>query len=349
MSVLMDGNRRLVHINCLIVQKWRLKLDPITDLFNTMHVASVVHARLEATAPWGLMREAEEAKDAVPHSSALKNSPSQLAHFGMVSRGNCWLSVKGMPDPLPLTGGDCFLLTPGSTYALRDNPRTRARSFCEVAPKNSSNVIHYGGGGVPTTIISGWFSFSPVSVKRLKRLLPELILVKADQAQTLALHATLQLLASEMAEPAPGSEVMVNRLADILFIQCVRAHIASSSETCKSGWLRAIFDPKIGAALKAMHERVENPWTVETLAAAAGMSRSAFALRFKELLGETPLEYLTNWRMYKATGLLQGNDRKLLEVAKSVGYDSDAAFSKAFKRVLGAAPREYRRSAMEAL
>jgi transcriptional regulator GlxA family with amidase domain len=179
-------------------------------------------------------------------------------------------------------------------------------------------------------------------------LLPELILVKADQAQTLALHATLQLLASEMAEPAPGSEVMVNRLADILFIQCVRAHIAASSENCKSGWLRAIFDPKIGVALKAMHERVENPWTVETLAAAAGMSRSAFALRFKELLGETPLEYLTNWRMYKATGSLQEDDRKMFEIAKSVGYDSDAAFSKAFKRVLGVAPREYRRSATEA-
>jgi AraC-like DNA-binding protein len=266
----------------------------------------------------------------------------------MVSRGNCWLSVKGIPDPIPLTGGDCFLLAPASTYALRDNPRTRARSFCEAAPKNHSNVIHYGGGGVPTTVISGWFSFSQMSVKRLKRLLPELILVKADQAQTLALHATLQLLASEMAEPAPGSEVMVNRLADILFIQCVRAHIASSSETCKSGWLRAIFDSRIGAALKAMHERVENPWTVETLAAAAGMSRSAFALRFKQLLGETPLEYLTDWRMYKATGLLQEDDRKLFEVAKSVGYDSDAAFSKAFKRVLGMAPKEYRRSAAQA-
>jgi transcriptional regulator GlxA family with amidase domain len=188
-----------------------------------------------------------------------------------------------------------------------------------------------------------------MSVKPLNRLLPELILIKADQAQTLALHATLQLLASEMAEPAPGSEVMVNRLADILFIQCVRAHIASSSKSCKTGWLRAIFDPKIGAALKAMHERVENPWTVESLAASAGMSRSAFALRFKELLGETPLEYLTNWRMYKATGLMQEGDKKLFEVAKSVGYDSDAAFSKAFKRVLGVAPREYRRSVMEAI
>ena len=314
-----------------------------------MHVASVVHARLEATAPWGLMHQAEDAKEAVLKLAVPQNWRSQIAHFGMVSRGNCWLSVEGIRDPLPLTGGDCFLLAPGSTYALRDNPGTRAGSMCEAAPKNGSNVIHYGGGGVPTTIISGWFRFDESSVKPLKRLLPELILVKADQAQTLALHATLRLLASEMAEPAPGAEVMVNRLADILFIQCVRAHIATNSGTCKSGWLRAIFDPKIGAALKAMHERIENPWTVETLAGAAGMSRSAFALRFKELLGETPLEYLTNWRMYKATGLLQGNDRKLFEVAKSVGYDSDAAFSKAFKRVLGAAPREYRRSAIEAL
>lgn len=322
-------------------------MDPLTDLFNTMHVASVVQARLEATAPWGLMREADDAKEAMPPSSALKNSPILLAHFGMVSRGNCWLSVKGMPDPIPLTGGDCFLLAPASTYALRDNPRTRARSFCEVAPKNRSNVIHYGGGGVPTTVISGWFSFGQMSVEPLKHLLPELILVKADQAQSLALHATLQLLASEMAQPAPGSEVMVNRLADILFIQCVRAHIASSSETCKSGWLRAIFDPRIGVVLKAMHERIENLWTVEALAATAGMSRSAFALRFKELLGETPLEYLTNWRMYKATGLLQEDHGKLFEVANSVGYDSDAAFSKAFKRVLGVAPKQYRRNATE--
>jgi AraC-like DNA-binding protein len=322
-------------------------MDPISDVFETMHVTSVVHSRLEATAPWGLMREAETGNDAAFHSAAAENLPSQFAHFGMVSRGNCWLSVGGKPDPLPLTGGDCFLLAPGSTYAIRDNPRTHARSFCEVAPKIDSNVIHYGGGGAPTTIVSGWFRFGQTSVKPLRRLLPELILIKADQAQTLALHSTLQLLASEMAEPAPGAEVMVNRLADILFIQCVRAHIASGSETCKSGWLRAIFDPQIGAALKAMHERVENPWTVETLAAAAGMSRSAFALRFKELLGETPLEYLTNWRMYKATGLLQEDDKKLFEVAKSVGYDSDAAFSKAFKRVMGMAPKEYRRSAME--
>ena len=196
-------------------------MDPISDVFKTMQVASVVHSRLEATAPWGLIREAEARSDAALHSPAAENSPSQLAHFGMVSRGNCWLSVDGISDPLPLTGGDCFLLAPGSAYALRDNPRTPARSFCEVAPKSNSDVIHYGGGGAPTTIVSGWFRFGPMSIKPLKRLLPDLILIKTDQAQTLALHATLQLLASEMSEPIPGKEVMVNQLADILFIQPV--------------------------------------------------------------------------------------------------------------------------------
>jgi AraC-like DNA-binding protein len=322
-------------------------LDPITDLFETMQIVGVVHARLEATAPWGLKREADVAEGISKdeHSAEPPISPFHFAHFGMLSRGNCWLSVEGIPDPIPLAGGDCFLLAPGSAYTLRDNPHTRPRSFCEVAPRNASQVIEYGGGGAQTTIISGWFRFGATSVKPLTRLLPPLILVKADQAQSLALHTTLSMLASETADSAPGSELVVNRLADMLFIHSIRAHIGSHSEACKSGLLQAIFDPQIGVALNSMHEKVEHPWTVASLAAACGMSRSAFAVRFKDLVGETPLEYLTSWRMQKATGFLQNGDRKLFEVAKSVGYDSDAAFSKAFKRVFGVAPREHRRNA----
>jgi len=318
-------------------------LDPITDLFQTMQIVSVVHARLEATAPWGLKRDAGVAEGVGKgkHSAESESSPFHFAHFGMLSRGNCWLSVEGVPGPIPLAGGDCFLLAPGSAYTLRDNPHTHARSFCEVAPKNRTQVIEYGGGGAPTTIISGWFRFGATSVKPLTRLLPPLILVKADQAQSLALHTTLNMLASEMAESSPGSELVASRLVDMLFIHSIRAHIGSHSEACKSGLLWAIFDPQIGVALKSMHEKVEHPWTVQSLAAACGMSRSAFAVRFKELVGETPLEYLTSWRMQKATGLLQKGDKKLFEVAKAVGYDSDAAFSKAFKRGFGVAPRQF--------
>jgi AraC-like DNA-binding protein len=326
-------------------------LDPITDFFQTMQVVGVVHARLEATAPWGLKSAADVAEgiSKEKHAAASPISPLHFAHFGMLSRGSCWLSVEGIADPIPLAGGDCFLLAPGSAYSLRDSPRTRARSFCEVAPRNGGQVISYGGGGVPTTIISGWFRFSAPSVNPLARLLPPLILVRADQAQSLALHTTLNMLASEMAELAPGSELVVNRLADLLFIHSIRAHIGSRSEACKSGLLGAIFDRQIGVALKSMHQKVEHRWTVESLAAACGMSRSAFAVRFKELVGETPLEYLTNWRMQKASTLLKKGDRKLVEVAESVGYDSEASFSKAFRRVLGVAPTEYRRSSREAL
>ena len=263
----------------------------------------------------------------------------------MISRGHCWLTVEGIADAMPLAGGDCFLLAPGTSYALRDNPRTRARSFCDIAPRDWTQVIEYGGGGAPATVVSGWFQFDPASVTTLKRLMPLLILVRADHAQNSTLHTTLNMLASEMAQRVPGSDLVVNRLADILFIKCIRAYFGSPSGACQRGALHAMFDPQIGLALKSMHERLDAPWTVESLAAACGMSRSAFALRFKELVGETPLEYLTNWRMHKATSFMRSGDQKLVEVAKAVGYDSDAAFSKAFKRTFGLAPREYERTA----
>jgi AraC-like DNA-binding protein len=315
-------------------------LDPITDIFRTLHVTAFGQHRLEATAPWGLIQEKQAEERVTP--SDKKISPTDLAHFAMLSRGNCWLSVEGVPEPIPLTGGDCILLARGTSIVLRDSPRTRPRmSFREIAAKANSNVAHYGGGGAPTTIVCGSLSFDRASLKPITQLLPSFILIKADQAHTLALHNTMQALASEMAEQAPGSEVVATRLAEVLFIQALRAHIASGAERRNQGWLHAIFDPQMGTALSAIHANVNTPWTVESLAGATGMSRSAFAARFKEILRQTPLEYVTEWRMQKAMQLLRQRDRKLIDVARSVGYQSDAAFSKAFKRVVGASPGEY--------
>ncbi len=314
-------------------------MDPITDIFRTMHVTASGLHRLEATAPWGVRQE-NQAKEKVTLSDQTK-LPTDLAHFAMLSRGNCWLSVEGVPEPIPLTGGDCFLLAKGTSIVLRDSPRTRPRwTFGEIGAKANGNVALYGGGGAPTTIVCGSLSFDHASLKPITQLLPSFILMKADQARTLALNNTVQALASEMAEQAPGSEVVANRLAEVLFIQVLRAHIASRPDHNK-GWLRAVFDPQVGAALNAIHDSVDTPWTVESLAEAAGMSRSAFAVRFKELLGQTPLEYVTEWRMQKAMQFLQQRDKKLTDVARSVGYESDASFSKAFKRVVGANPGEY--------
>ena len=192
----------------------------------------------------------------------------------------------------------------------------------------------------------GSLSFDHASLKPITHLLPSFILMKADEARTFALHNTVQALASEMAEQAPGSEVVATRLAEVLVIQLLRAHIASAPERRK-GWLRAIFDPQLGAALTAVHDSVSTPWTVKSLAEAAGMSRSAFAARFKELLGQTPLEYVTEWRMQKAMQFLQQRDKKHLDVARLVGYESDAAFSKAFKRIVGANPGQYLKRGFE--
>jgi AraC-like DNA-binding protein len=314
-------------------------LDPITDIFKTMHVTAFGLHRLEATAPWGAIREKEPEGNAGRYDN--KTLPTDLAHFAMITRGNCWLSVEGIREPIPLTGGDCFLLSRGTSVVMRDSPQTHARwSFREIGEKASGNVAHHGGGGAPTTIVCGSMSFDRASLKPITQLLPDFILVKADQARTVALHITMQALASEMAEPSPGSEVVATRLAEILFIQILRAHIASQSERDK-GWLRAIFDPQIGTALSAIHGRVHSTWTVESIATAAGMSRSAFAARFKELLGQTPLAYVTEWRMQKAMQLLEQRDKKLIDIARSVGYETDAAFSKAFKRVVGANPGAY--------
>ncbi len=353
----MDENCSGVLIFCLFVQKREAKLDPITDIFRTMHVTAFGQHRLEATAPWGLIQDKQTEEKVTPADK--KISPTDLAHFAMLSRGNCWLSVEGIPEPIPLTGGegiaepipltggDCFLLAKGTSIVLRDSPRTRPRwSFREIGAKANGNVALCGGGGAPTTIVCGSLSFDRASLRSITQLLPNFILMKADQARTLALHTTVQALASEMEEQAPGSEVVASRLAEVLFIQVLRAHIASGPERNK-GWLRAIFDPQIGAALSAIHDRVNTPWTVESLAEAAGMSRSAFAARFKELLGQTPLEYVTEWRMQKAIQLLERRDKKLPEVARLVGYESDAAFSKAFKRVVRANPGEYLRRGLK--
>jgi AraC-like DNA-binding protein len=326
--------------------KWEDALDPITDIFRTMHVTAFGQHRLEATAPWGLI--GGKASDETVTPSDKKVSPTDLAHFAMLSRGNCWLSVEGLPEPIPLTGGDSFLLARDTSIVMRDSPRTRPRStFREIATKANGNVAKCGGGGAPTTIVCGSFSFDRASLKPITQLLPSFILIKADQARTLALQNTMQALASEMAEQAPGSEVVATRLAEVLFIQLLRTHIASRPERNK-GWLRAVFDPQMGTALSAIHDRVNTPWTVASLAETAGMSRSAFAARFKELLGQTPLEYVTEWRMQKAMKLLQRRDKKLIDVARLVGYDSDAAFSKAFKRVVGINTGEYLKRSFEA-
>jgi len=242
------------------------------------------------------------------------------AGFCLVSYGQASLSLPDGAEPVQLSHGDFFLVAPGREYVLST------------------------GGVAPASILAGHFNFDEAMGRPLADFFPPLILIRGEQPQMLPLQKTLELLAAEVDSSTTGSEMAVRRLADLLLIQALRSHITSSPDE-STGRLLAYSDSQIGAALNSMHERIDHPWTVASLASEAGMSRSAFAQRFKQLMSESPLEYLTRWRMYRGTSLLRESDRKLSDVAQAVGYDSDGAFHKAFKRVLGVAPGEYRRAA----
>ncbi len=316
-------------------------MDAISDILRTLQVGALVQSRLEATSPWAVQLSVQPGRAA--SEQPLAQRPG-AAYFCMVSRGHCRLEVEGEKERLALAGGDCFLLAPNVTFRLSDQSRTTPVSFCDLRAKAIRNVVHHGGGGAPTTLIWGLLQFRQGIIRPVTDLLPRMIVIRSEQTEANGLHNTLHLLASEMAQQAPGSDVAANRLAEVLFVQILRAHVASIPCKRKNGWLSAIFDPQIGKALQAVHADIAAPWTVESIADAAGMSRSSFAVRFKELLGLTPIRYVAEWRMQKSLQLLEHGEAKLSDLGLQVGYETDAAFNKAFKRAIGVTPGRYRSS-----
>jgi len=205
--------------------------------------------------------------------------------------------------------------------------------------------ITVGSGGAQATLVTGSFHFEDRRNNPLLSVLPNLIVLPGEMSRNVHwLEPTLKFIACEAASGRPGAQTVVSRLADVLFIQIVRGYLATLPPGA-SGWLGALGDAQIGAALGLIHQSPELDWTVQSLAARVAMSRSAFASRFARLVGEPPLAYVTRWRMQKAAGLLRQSSATLADIAERVGYDSEAAFSKAFKRTVGSAPGAYRRAA----
>jgi AraC-like DNA-binding protein len=234
----------------------------------------------------------------------------------------------------------------GSTYTLGDDPRSAPVNCFDVMPKLVDGAVGIGGGGAAATVVTGWFVYDELGARPLTALLPRVLHTRVDGYRTEILKATLELLAKETERPGIGSGVVISGLADILFVQAIRSHLNHVNED-DVGWLAALSDKRIGAAMRALHGSPADAWTVEKLAARANMSRSAFAARFKAKLGEAPLEYLTRWRMFRAGVLLRHTEHSLAEIANEVGYESDAALSKAFHRVVGMAPGAFRKQNAE--
>ncbi len=312
-------------------------MDVLSDVIAAVRLSSYIHICPEFTAPWGL---------------SFGQQPDR-AVFYVLSRGSCYLEVEGQPSPLTMAGGDLAMLPHGAAHILRDRLETPATPFeelirggCEAAAR----VLHHGGGGEKSALVSGYFKFENRAAGRLLGSLPPVIHITSELAQSVPwLEGTLKFLSSEANSTQPGAEIAMARLTDVLFIQILRAFIAREERegrTCDkhAGMLHALVDPDISKALAIMHEQPDHAWTVAELARGIGMSRTGFAVRFKEKAGVTPLHYLTQWRMQKAGDLLRQGEENVEEVALRVGYESGAAFSKAFKREMGFPPGSYRRA-----
>ena len=302
-------------------------MDVLTDVLSTMRASSVLYGRIEASAPWGIAFE-------VHH--ALK--------FCLVSQGKCCLVMEGSA-PQFLSEGDFFLTTGGARYTVCDAPGSSSRPLMEVfgeERRGVSQAIQMGGGGANTTLVNGILTFDTPDEAYFLDALPPLILIRRDQALRLGFAFYMERLSVEVEDPPPGVQLVANWLGGIVFVHAVRAYAGSDGQ--RPGWLGALSDPRVAAALHAMHQRVAHRWTVQELAWVAGMSRSGFAEWFKARVGKPPLEYLSDWRMHLAKRLLHQDKEKLSSVASQLGYDSDTAFSKAFKSRTGATPTEYRTS-----
>jgi AraC-like DNA-binding protein len=305
-------------------------IDVISDVLETMRFTTLLFGRFELGAPW-----------------ALRVPKKETSSFYVLARGSMRLRVEGLETPLLLSAGDVVLVPHGAAHVLDDGSRRT------LAPRDILSAeqlrgpllspVRLGGEGPVSTLVCGCFRFSAGVHSPLFKAFPSAIHLPAHEPGAAPwLAATVQLIAAESAAPGPGSAIVLGRLADVLLVHAFRTRVATVGP--EGAGLRALAEPHIGAALGLMHGRPAEPWTVESLAAAVGMSRSGFAARFHALVGEPPLQYLAGWRMTKAAQWLRETDESLPLIAERVGYVSAVAFNKAFKRWHGVGPGGYRRA-----
>ncbi|MFD8367509.1 AraC family transcriptional regulator [Streptomyces hygroscopicus] len=300
-------------------------MDPIDDLLTTMRIEDARYVRLDAHAPWGI-----------------SFPPRHLARLVLISSGSCWLVADTLDGPQRLETNDCFLVRAGVSFTLRDQTGSEVVDCDGLISQAPGHVARVGGDGEPTRIVSTRFAFDAVAAEPLFALLPPLFRLNLDDTSSGLLRTTFDLIARESAVGGLGAGFIMSRLSDVLFVQALRTCCADV-RSATVGWLAALRDPRLSVAMRELHSDLAHPWTVGELARTAGMSRSAFAALFKEKAGDTPLGYLTAWRMYRVKVLLRETPLSVQEIAVRVGYDTGTALSRAFANREGVTPGAWRK------
>lgn len=302
-------------------------MDVLTDVLNTLELKGWLSSRRELAPPWRY--DFAAGKDSM---------------FHVLNYGGAYLQVEGEAEPIRVEDGDVLLFPTGHAHALYDDPMSPLTRLVHLDynPQRGIQVVNREGEESKPLLLCGAFHFEYPHDFPLLHSLPKLVHIRGTQGRVEPGFADIvRLLARESASQQPGAEVMQNRLTELLFIQIIRLWMAQQTNA-SVGWVGALRDQPISAALGLIHQSPAHKWTVNELAEAVALSRSAFSARFTELVGEPPLTYLTRWRMVKATHLIK-NEVSMGIIAEQLGYESEAAFRKAFKREIGMPPAQYRR------
>ncbi|MGH2358329.1 MAG: AraC family transcriptional regulator [Candidatus Limnocylindria bacterium] len=303
--------------------------DPLGEALHFLRMNGAFYCRSELSAPWGL---------------TLPPMPGYL-WFHVVTLGRVLLETQDANARL-LQPGDFALVPRGEGHALRSEPGAPVPGILDLEREYVSDryeILRHGGGGAPTTLICGAVRFDHPAARNLAEILPDTIHVEvSDSPQTEWTQSTLRLMAAEAKELRPGGEAVITRLADILVVQAIRSWL-ETDPAAQTGWLGALQDKQIGRAIAIIHREPARPWTVASLARELAMSRSAFAARFTELVGEPAMHYVARWRMQLALSALRDDGATVGELASHLGYRSEAAFARAFKRIMGVPPGAVRR------
>ena len=302
--------------------------DPLGRALHLLRMNGAFYCRAELSEPWGL---------------GMPAMPGYL-WFHVVISGAMRLETPD-GDAHTVSNGDLALVPRGEGHVLRSEAGVHAPDVLSLDREQIGEryeVLRHGAGGAGTQLVCGAVRLEHPAARNLIRALPPSILVGADGSGAEWIQSTLRLLAAEARHPRPGGEAVITRLADIIVIQAIRAWL-EADPSARTGWLGALRDPQIGRAIALVHADPARSWTVAALAEELAMSRSAFAARFTELVGEPVMQYITGWRMHLAFAALQNGDAAVAQLAEELGYRSEAAFARAFKRVIGTPPGAVRR------
>lgn len=314
-------------------------VDVLSDVLSWLRVEGTLTRRSKFSAPW-----------------RIAYAPTNLLSFMAVERGDCFLTCEGQ-DSARLEAGDLLMFSPGQIVSLGDHPSTEPVPYNQVlaafepnedeepsSPGNTHPTLEYGGGGRRTTITGWGLRFESREQHPLLSLLPPYVrITAAERSAHPWLDTTFRFITHETHGRSDGSDMMIRRLVELLFVQLVRTWFREHPHT-QAGLLGALRDTHVRRALKLVHRDPAHPWTVETLAKAVGMSRSGLSARFQSLMGISPLKYVTQVRMHVAATALTDDARATLsEISQRVGYDTESSFGRAFKRYFGVSPGAFRK------